>query len=183
MKFKYHGTALDGFDHDYNTTLLNERAVEIAVALQFDRSGEGLEVGNVLGHYGLHGHRVVDQFERGPGVENIDVFDIAGGYDWIISISTIEHVRWDVEPRDPSAAGRAIDHLASLLNPGGRMLITVPAGYHPTIDEHLATGAGATRCCTLVRDRETWRQTKALTFKPYGATTKWAESVWIGEWS
>lgn len=186
MNFSYFGTELEGFDHPHNQTILNERAVELAVAAEWLPSGTGavgLEVGNVLGYYGFSGHRVVDRYEQAAGVDNIDVFDVGGRYEWIISISTLEHVRWDTEPRDPDAALKAITHLRSLLLPGGRMLVTIPAGYHPTLDAALSAGAAeATRDCTLVRSGDMWKQTKKRTFKPYGATTSWAESVWIGEW-
>lgn len=183
MSFLYHGTSLEYFDHPYNSTRQNERTVELAVAQHWLPQGDGLEVGNVLGHYDITGHRVVDLRERAPGVENLDLFQITGEYDWIISISTIEHVGWDTQRPDPFASLEAIRHLRSLLRPDGRMLVTVPGGYHPTLDhdlehEHL----GTTRAATFVRRGKGWRQTKNPTFKGYGATTPWAESVWIGEW-
>lgn len=185
MRFTYHGVSLIGIDEPYNSTILNERAVELAVAKRFlaDVDGEGLEVGNVLGHYGLTGHRVVDLSEVSDGVENMDVFDIAGRYDWIVAISTLEHVRWDSPPKDAEAALGALDYLRSLLNPGGRMLVTVPTGYHAPLDAELITGVGAERACTMVRTPKGWRQTKAITVKPYGVENPWASSVWIGEFS
>lgn len=184
MRFKYHGIDLEGFDAEYNDTIKNERAVELAVAHHWFESlngGRGLEVGNVLSHYGIgQPRRIVDLHEKAEGVENISVFDIGPrqSYEWIVSISSIEHVGWRV---DPPAAIAALDHLRSLLLPGGKMLVTVPGGFQLVLDEHLATNAGSSRCCTLVRSKTGWRQTKELTFKPYGATTAWAESVWIGE--
>lgn len=185
MKFRYHGRTLDGFDHPYNDTAENERAVELAVAMDWlaETSGSGLEVGNVLGWYGVAGHRVVDRYELADGVENIDVFDIAGEYVWIIAISTVEHVGQDSDPKDPQLAAMAIEHLQSLLTPEGRMLVTVPGGYHQALDAQLRLdGAGATRDCTLIRDRGGWRQTADRVFLPYGKSTPWAESIWIGEW-
>lgn len=185
MKFLYGGDVLDGFDHAYNTTARNERAVEIAIALQFLGwvSGAGLEVGNVLSHYGVsRRRRVVDLYEKAPDVDNVDVFDIEGSFDWIVSISTVEHVQWDTAPRDPTGAIRAINHLVSLLSTDGRMLVTVPGGYNSPLDEYLATGAGATRDCTYVRDGDGWQRTSERHFWPYGHTTPWAESVWVGEW-
>jgi len=186
MKFTYHGTPLEGFDAPYNNTILNERAVELAVAFEWLKgrdSAHGLEVGNVLSHYGVTGHRVVDFYEKADGVENVDVFDITGKFKWIVSISTLEHVGWDAEPRDPDAAERAVEHLRSLLAPKGKMLITAPAGYNPSFDKFLKTGAGATRDATMNRDKtDGWKQSKTRTFKPYGSSTPWAETVWIGEY-
>ena len=49
-------STLQLFDHPYNTTILNERAVEIPVVMAWlyrgDPLGDVLEVGNVLQHYG-----------------------------------------------------------------------------------------------------------------------------------
>ena len=182
MRFKYHGIDLEGFDAEHNDTIKNERAVELAVAHHWFESlngGRGLEVGNVLSHYGIgQPRRIVDLHEKAEGVENISVFDIGPrqSYEWIVSISTLEHVG-----PSPGSASDAIEHLRSLLLPGGSMLVSIPGGYHSALDEHLATNAGSSRCCTLVRSKTGWRQTKELTFKPYGATTDWAESVFIGE--
>ena len=185
MTFTHWGIEYGYHDAEYNDTRKNERAVELPIALGFaDRFAEGLEVGNVLGHYGVNGHRVVDRYEHESSVDNTDVFDISGKYEWIVAISTLEHVRWDPpEPREPQAALRALRHLESLLLPGGRMLVTIPMGHHSWLDPVLMAGhSGATRECTMVRDGDGWRQTDVLQWEPYGLTTIWAESVWIGEW-
>lgn len=184
--FTFDGTEYRYFSHDYNTTALNERTVEIPIAAAFvAEHGIDLELGNVLGHYpGIAPpHRVVDRFEIADGVENIDVFDIDGSYDSIVVISTLEHVRWDEPDRDTHGAIRALNHLRSLLNCDGHLFVTVPAGHHPTLDEHLAgNDHGARSLSTMVRCYGGWVQTATPHPAPYGATTKWAESVWIGTW-
>lgn len=175
MRFTYQGREYDGFDHRYNDTINNERAVEVAVARRWMRRqphGAGLEVGNVMAHYGAPRRRVVDLYEEGPNVENIDVFDITGLYDWIMSISTLEHIDRAVD---------ALEHLLSCRAAFGRLLITAGAGQHGELDAHLATGAGATRWCTMARMGSTWVQTPEPVFLPYSQETK-AASVWIGEW-
>jgi hypothetical protein len=203
MKFKFHGIELEGFDHEYNDTKLNERRVEIPIAELFlagvgARAGETgeapavLEVGNVLSHYGLAEpiaggtYRIVDLFEVAEGVENVDLFDIEGEYDAIVSISTIEHVGWEGQPEDldPGAAIAALEHLRGLLAPGGQLLVTVPTGYHLPLDEVLLSGeSGAARECTLVRTKRAggWTQTDELEQRPYADPTPWAHSVWVGE--
>ena len=183
VTFTYRGVDLDYFDHPYNNTRRNERAVELAVAFHWlhGRRGKGLEVGNVLSHYGPIGHRVVDLNEKADGVENLDVFAIDGGYDWIVSVSTVEHVGRDAEDRDDALAVAAVYHLESLLKPDGAMLITVPGGYNATLDSALPS-IGAAHQATYARDGDGWYRTERLTFLPYGSTTEWAESVWIGEW-
>lgn len=200
--FEWWGRRLRYFDHPYNSARLNERTIEIPVVAAWlsDIAGTtvdpsrgpamspfgGLEVGNVLSHYGITGHRVVDRHEQGEGVENLDVFDIEGRYDWIVAISTIEHVRWDEQPRENDGAARAIAHLRSLLAPGGRMILTLPTGYHTPFDHSIGFGrAGATRACTIrrsVEDTSLWVQTERPTVLRYGMRTPWAEAVWIGEY-
>jgi hypothetical protein len=185
VKLNYWGAELDGFDHPYNTTILNERAVEISAVTAWTagNTGAGLEVGNVLGHYGITGHRVVDKYEVAAGVDNLDVLEITGTYDWIVSISTLEHAGYDENPRDADKSVTAVEHLRSLLAPGGRMWISVPLGHNPTLDEYVMAGAlGTSRDCTFVRCHGGWVQTAERTWLPYGATTIWAESVWLAEW-
>jgi hypothetical protein len=187
VSFRWSGTDLDYFDHPYNTTAINERAVEIPIALTFlarHGHGVGLEIGNVLGHYGITGHDIVDLYELGPGVRNIDVFDVTGRRDWIVSISTIEHIGWDHGPIDPEAAIGAIKHLRSLLAPDGHLLVTVPLGHHPHLDGEIIHGTlEPTEETTYVRvgDRG-WEPAERGTWKPYGETTPWAEAVWIARW-
>ena len=185
MTFTYWGKPLEVFCHMYNCTWLNERGAELAVYDQWRDTGPLLEVGNVLNHYEQFArpHRVIDRYEEAVGVENIDVFDLDGQHPQIVAISTLEHVRWDEEPREDGGGQAAIEHLASLLAPGGRMLVTIPTGHNPPLDEFLATGAGADRACTLVRDMTSWRQTDEPEFRPYAVTQAWAEAVWVGEFS
>jgi hypothetical protein len=154
------GFELDGRRHPYhyaryNLTWLNERAVELPLAMQVvHRGGRILEVGNVLAHYGERGHEVVDRYERAPGVRNIDVLALEAGREWdrIVSISTVEHVGVDDEPRDPARAVEAVRLLAGRVAPGGELLITVPVGYNPVLDRALAAGeAGDVRVSALRR--------------------------------
>jgi SAM-dependent methyltransferase len=183
--FTYWGRVLEYADFEYNTTRLNERAVEIPIVRQWlDRQGSILELGNVLAHYPEAPERaVVDRWEHSAGVWNLDVFEVTGSWDQIFSISTVEHVRWDEKPREPGGSVRAIEHLRSLLAPGGRLLVTVPTGCNPPLDEWLVSGeTGTDRACTLVRDGVHWRQTSEVEIMAYGQEAGWAESVWIGEW-
>ena len=184
MRFAWWGQSLELVDEPYNSTILNERAVEVAVARHWLTKvhGAGLEVGHVMSHYGLTRRRlIVDLHDPDPRCRNIDVLDIEGSFDWILAISTIEHVHWDTTPRDPDASLRAIHHLQSCLTDKGRMLVTVPTGWQPHLDAALAE-AGAVRACTIARDGLGWQQSPDITIEPYGATTAWAESVWIGEY-
>src|SRR5690349_24535536 len=98
----------------YNRIAFNncaERAVEVPLAFDFLAQQVGkdpiLEAGNVLQHYenalsdtfGIRHRHIVDKFEVGPGIENIDLFDIASKYQTIVCISTVEHVGQNCDPR------------------------------------------------------------------------------------
>lgn len=187
MTFEWWGREFAYADYAYNTTRLNERAVELPIARWWLRPATGrvLEVGNVLGHYfdDLPTRTIVDRYEVGAGVDNRDVFDVAGEWDSIVAISTLEHVRWDEQPRDPDGAVEALGHLRSLLAPGGRLLVTIPMGWHERLDRHLLDGlCGPVTACTLVRAGDGWVQSEAPVWRPYGVSQPWAESVWVGEW-
>jgi SAM-dependent methyltransferase len=144
--FEFDGRRYRYFRHPYNVTWTNERAVEIPIVTEALRAASGarvLEVGNVLGHYLSSDHAVVDKYEPGPRVLNVDVLDFqpTEHYDLILSVSTLEHVGWDDEERDPAKIPRAVGHLRSLLAPGGRAIVTVPLGYNPHLDQLLRDGA------------------------------------------
>lgn len=179
-EFTFSGLRLRYATDDYNQTANNERTVEIPLARWFiGQHGIDLEVGNVLRNYGHRAHKVVDKYDPDPSVVNIDVMDIVGPVRSIVAISTLEHVGWDEPRRDPLAAVRALDHLIDISE---HLFVTVPMGYHPTLDHHLLHHPHGARCSTMVRDGMCWRQTDELEWKPYGQTTGWAESVFIGEW-
>jgi SAM-dependent methyltransferase len=141
--FAFDGERLPYFYDRYNLTWLNERAVEVPLARRaLRRDGSVLEVGNVLAHYGHRGHEVVDKYERAPGVRNMDVLDLDPDRRWdvVISISTVEHVGVDDEPRDPRRGIDAVRLLARAVAPGGELLISVPVGYNPVLDRALLAG-------------------------------------------
>lgn len=181
MTFYLGTTELDLFDHPYNVTSRNERAVEIPVAKEFLRRygrGRGLEVGNVLGHYGVAGHDVVDLYEVAEGVRNIDVFDVEGHWDWAVSISTLEHVGW---PDDVDAASAALVHLLGLLATSGVLFVTVGLGQHTRLDDAIFTRAFRPDWQTVYRrDRGRWVPSTANpSWAPYDWRTPSARAVWM----
>ncbi len=137
-RLRYHAAA-------YNAAWSNERTVEIPIVTEYLRAHDGgrvLEVGNVLRHYLDRDHAVVDKYEQAPGVHNLDIVDFHPDerFDLIVSISTLEHVGFDEEPKDPEKPARAVEHLAALLAPGGTLVVTIPLGYNPHVDAALAEG-------------------------------------------
>lgn len=200
MTFDYHGRPLAYYYASlYNLPFINERCVELAVAQDWLSRvhGSGLEIGNVTAHYNLGPrHKIVDQYEQAAwyqlphAVKNVDLFTVTERFDWIVSISTIEHVG----EREPNArtAVEALHHLRGLLNPGGRMLVTFGTGYNADLDDMIVVGeSGATRECTLVKTDHAhgvWVQSEQLQVLPYGLgpdtignCNQWAWSVYIGE--
>ncbi len=143
--FELEGTSYPYLFHHYNTTWRNERTVEVpiaAAALSRHARGNVLEVGNVLANYlpasALPESRtVIDKYEQAPGVINEDVVAHRppAPYELIVSLSTIEHVGQDEEPCEPAKALRAIELMRSWLAPGGELLVTVPLGHNPALDE------------------------------------------------
>jgi hypothetical protein len=143
--FTFDGLQYRYFYHRYNSTCETERCIEIPIALNFlhrQPVGATLEIGNVLNHYTPFQHTVVDKYETGNGVINVDVcdFEPASKYAVIISISTLEHVGWDEESFDPGKALYAIVRLRHMLNDHGRMLVSFPLGHHAGLDRAICNG-------------------------------------------
>ncbi len=136
--FTFDGEVYRYLAHPYNATWRCERAVEIPLARRFlsGTTGVGLELGNVMRHYGPISHAVIDKYEGAPHVIAKDIVDYEPdhGFDYILSVSTLEHVGWDESPRDPDKACLALSRLRALLTPGGRLFVTCPSGYNPGLD-------------------------------------------------
>lgn len=129
----------------YNHTWLNERSFEIAVARHVLASwppARTLEIGNVIGHYGVRGHDVLDLYERVEGVINADIvtWSPPEPYDAAFAISTLEHVRFDEDEKDPRGSLRGLQGMRRALRPGGRLFVTVPLGYNDGLDADVRDG-------------------------------------------
>lgn len=136
------------FIHPYNHTWDNERAVEIPLVQNYLNKAQSkavLEVGNVLHNYIALPHQVVDKYETGPNVITTDILDYKPKqkYDYIVSISTLEHIGWEEAAHqgikaDPKKLQKAVKHLRTLLKPKGLLVVTVPIGFNPHLDELLS---------------------------------------------
>jgi SAM-dependent methyltransferase len=164
--FSFDGASYPYLYGAYKRSWMTERAVEVPIVQRIVDThvgGRVLEVGNVLSHYGPQRHVIVDKYEQAPGVENLDVFDMAGlgTFDLVVAVSTIEHVGWDEDPRVPGKAVEALRALYERVAPGGRLVITIPAGYNPSLDEAVRDGAVEfTSLAAMRRDGggTSWRQ-------------------------
>lgn len=163
-RFQFAGREYRTLHHPYRFTWLNERAVEVPVfrrLVEEEASTPVLEVGNVLSHYMPCRHEVVDKYEPAGGVVNADVLDFEPGrsYRLIISISTLEHVGFDERPRRPDKPLMAVEHLRSLLEPGGRLVFSLPVGYNPDLDRRLRNGdLPLAHCGGLRREGASWHE-------------------------
>jgi SAM-dependent methyltransferase len=165
-EFQFEGRRYAYLYGAYKRSWTTERAVEVPIVqdiVDAHIDKRVLEVGNVLSHYGPQRHTIVDKYEDAPGVENLDVFDMAGlgTFDLVVAISTVEHVGWDEDPRVPGKAVEAIGALYERVAPGGRLVLTIPAGYNPSLDAALKDGAVEfTRLAAMRRQGggASWRQ-------------------------
>jgi SAM-dependent methyltransferase len=188
--FEFAGRRLRYFAHPYNETWRNERAVEIPIALQVldeHRGRRVLEVGNVLAHYGRRGHDVVDKYEQAAGVRNLDILDLEPGehYDLVLTVSTLEHVGFDEDERDPEKPRAAVERMAGVLAPGGTLLVTVPLGYNDALDRDLRSGRipfDELRFLKRVSRGNRWQEvpSAAAAGIAYGAPYPWANGVAVG---
>jgi SAM-dependent methyltransferase len=172
--FLFQGREYRYFCHRYQATWRNERAVEIPIVWDIIKQSEGktiLEIGNVLSHYFTISHDVVDKYEKAKGVINQDVVDFHTGkkYDLVISISTLEHVGWDEEPRESTKALRALQHIKEALNPQGKIVVTFPIGYNSELDVLLKRGL--------------LEFTNQYYLKRVSRDNQWVEATWEDVWN
>ena len=149
-EFEFDNKKYSYFFHPYNVTWISERTVEISITLDYlyqcvAKGGRFLEVGNVLNHYKYDDTvwPIVDKYERGEHVINKDIVDFNDGtkYDLILSVSTMEHVGFDEEDKNPLKVGQAVRHVAqNLLSDNGRFIFTFPLGFNQNLDKKILEG-------------------------------------------
>lgn len=141
--FTFGNEAYPYFYHTYNFTWDNERAVEIPIVMKCLAMNKGkkvLEMGNVLSHYFPLEWDVLDKFDTGTEIIYKDIVDFIPSckFDLIISISTLEHVGFDDDIKEP---GKIVETMKNLkqncLKPDGSMIFTMPLGYNPFMDKML----------------------------------------------
>lgn len=142
---------LDGHALPYlKPTQGNERDIEIpfgADVLRRTRVQRVLEVGNAMQitHPDLRERDIVCMYDKQGGpqdVHRVDVLGWDGGpYGLILSISTLEHIGYEYACADgvcdQSRAIDAVTHLTRLLAPRGRLIFTIPIGFHNELVEHV----------------------------------------------
>ena len=143
--FKFKGIEYPYHVHSYNLTWINERTVEIPIALEYlgeymSKHKSVLEIGFVLPNYikSLDKWDVVDKFDKGEDVINQDILDYnpKKRYDLILSVSTFEHIGYDDED-NPEKVFKVIDKCVSMLKPDGKLIFTIPLGYNKRLDNYV----------------------------------------------
>jgi len=191
-EFVFDDKTIPLFYHRYNMTWANERAVEVPIAHEYLNRHSGqlvLEVGNVLSHYGEVAHTVLDKFECGEGILNEDILDYAPAerFDLILSISTFEHIGFDDEANGDSGEKihRAIAACCDLLADEGRLVLTVPLGYNPSLDAMITADKLQSNRVLFIRrvGRLQWEQTTAEMALAccYGSPYPYANAVMVAE--
>lgn len=143
--FRFDGKSYQYLYRTYNNTWRGERTVEVPIAYHSVTEAKGkriLEVGNVLQNYYRSSHDVVDKYEKGANVINADILTYVPEqtYDLIVSVSTLEHVGWDEEKKDPEKILRCLENLIdNCLSPGGKLVVTMPLGYNRHVDHYVRT--------------------------------------------
>jgi len=141
--FLFDGKEIPLFYHRYNITWAGERAVEVPVARNFLKGLRGkkvLEVGNVLSYYYKPWWDVLDKFEKKKFLirEDISNFKPVGKYDYIVSISTFEHIGFDDGSIGEGSREKILKGLMNIkkncLKTGGLLMFTIPIGYNPEMD-------------------------------------------------
>lgn len=165
-EFSFQNKKLAYFYHAYNKTWKNERAIEIPVFLEYIRNAkpkEMLEIGHVIGHYVTKNHQVLDKFEKQEGILNEDVefFKPRKEYDCIISVSTMEHVGIDDSPQDKEKAARSLKHLKKILTKEGKIFISFPANYNPSLMKLIEKSKNITVTCfkRINKSKNIWAET------------------------
>jgi hypothetical protein len=185
----------EGQTYRYLSSLRNgawatERAVEVPVIwreVRKNRPADVLEVGNVLSNYHRIYHQVVDKYEPSIGVINKDIVDFRPNrtYDLIVSISTLEHVGFEEEVKEPRKPLRAVENIRSLLSQSGKAIFTVPIGWNPTIDTLLLDGElfDDQKYLGRIGRNNEWEEVdrnKALLSK-YGSLYPFANAICVGK--
>lgn len=190
--FEYNGHFYAYFDHPYNSTRHNERAVEVPIGLDHLRGRElsTLEVGAVLPHYvnwgrlGYLRHVVVDRYEDYPGVTQVDMltYEPERLFSRVLSISTLEHVGGAEEYR------AAVERMKRWLAPDGVLFITAPAAWDgaPYLTPAFVAGLGmdVRRYDKVDSTRHEWLEVSLESGDPlrYDEPTRWANTVYLMEY-
>lgn len=189
--YNYRGSKVPFFVHHYNATWRNERCLEIALAFDFLRRTQPsswLELGNVMRYYTPEAHDVIDKYEKGDCILNEDFvgFQPQRTYDAFVTISTVEHIGWDEQVRDPLKVLAALNNMEKMVQNKEKVFFTAPLGYNDFLDGIVKRREFQFKheafFVRVNRDND-WKQCsreEALQY-PYGKKFLAANALWVGE--
>jgi hypothetical protein len=191
--FRYRGQVYPYFVDSYQNTRINERAVEVSIALaRYNKAIRPLEVGAVLPHYipdwPEQYHEVIDLHEDYPAVirANVLTYSAIGQHDLVMSISTLDHLN------NVDEVMAAVGCMKSWVTRGKLVFATVPAMQPPEVgggewlDELVLSGdldMSIARMDKTDPDNHEWREV-SMDDKPlaYNGRSNFANTVYILEW-
>jgi len=130
--------------YEYADTPNPDRRVEIPIIKEYLREYKGkniLEIGNVLVNFCSSNHDIVDKYDTAKYCINEDIINYhsISKYDFIVSISTLEHIGYEPpEEKDETKVIRTVHHIKqNLLKEGGEFVFTIPLGFNKILDEQM----------------------------------------------
>ena len=131
------------FDDPVNTTMINERCIELALGLRYmEKVGNDnlTEVGCVMPFYGYPEHPIIDLFEKDhPAgvVQNVDAEECDFTGQDVLCLSTLEHIGKDDYDNTDIDAQKAIRILDKITNEASSFMVTWGTRYHNELDEYV----------------------------------------------
>ena len=131
------------FDDPVNTTMINERCIELALGLRYIEkvgSAKLTEVGCVMPFYGYCEPPIIDLFEKdhpSGEVQNVDAEECDFTGRDVLCLSTLEHVGKDDYDNPDIDAQKAIRILDKITNESNTFMVTWGTRYHNELDTYV----------------------------------------------
>lgn len=153
------------FYHTYNSTISNERCVEVALGMEFIRKyPDFIEVGAVLPYYGIRGNKIIDCFDpEGDDEKRLSECDIRNQN--VLCISTLEHFGTSEYGNEKMSNLEGLAGLLQIMTTSKNYLITIPLGVNKELDKQLAFILPELNCYGFRRNRENpleWKMVKKI---------------------
>ena len=153
-------------DDPVNTTLINERCIELALGMRYmDKVGHDslTEIGAVMPHYGYCEHQIIDLFADDHPAGDVQAVDAETcdftGRD-VLCLSTIEHIGkedYDNTDIDPQKSIRILDKITEESN---SFFVTWGTRYHNELDEYVKSNLDKWNWFGYIKRAEkTWEYT------------------------
>ena len=130
-------------DDPVNTTMINERCIELAIGMRYmEKVGHDnlVEVGAVMPHYGYCEHPIIDLFSDDHPAGDVQAVDAETcdftGKD-VLCLSTIEHIGKEDYDNPDIDAEKAIRILDKITAESNSFLVTWGTRYHNELDTYV----------------------------------------------